>query len=82
MKERIWATMKNDQCMKCHRNLLHMPAKRGAMLAHRKVLYANQGKDYRCTDCHRNLVHNDRQFFDYKQFSAPYRASGLPNLGI
>lgn len=82
MKERIWASMKNDQCMKCHRNILHMPAKRGAMLAHRRVLYNEGGNEYRCTDCHRNLVHNDRQFYDYKQFKAPYRANGLRNLGI
>jgi cytochrome c-type protein NapC/trimethylamine-N-oxide reductase cytochrome c-type subunit TorC len=82
MRERIWATMKNDQCMKCHRNILNMPAKRGAMLAHRRVLYAGGGEEYRCTDCHRDLVHSDRQFFDYKQFNAPYRASGLSTLGI
>jgi cytochrome c-type protein NapC/trimethylamine-N-oxide reductase cytochrome c-type subunit TorC len=82
MREHVWATMKNDQCMKCHRNILHMPGKSGAMLAHRRVLYAGGGKEYRCTDCHRHLVHNDRQFYEYKQFSAPYRASGLPNLGI
>jgi len=82
MREHVWATMKNDQCMKCHRNILHMPGKRGAMLAHRRVLYAANGEEYRCTDCHRHLVHNDRQFYDYKQFSAPYRANGLPNLGI
>jgi len=80
MKEHVWASMKNDQCMKCHRNLLHMPAKRGAMLAHRKVLYASNGEEYRCTDCHRELVHNDRQFYEYKQLNAPYRANGLRNL--
>lgn len=82
MKERIWETMKNDQCMKCHRNLLHMPANRGAMMAHRRVLYADEGNEYRCTDCHRDLVHTDRAFYDYKQFNAPYRASGLQHLGI
>ncbi|WP_338668083.1 NapC/NirT family cytochrome c [Pseudodesulfovibrio methanolicus] len=82
MREHVWATMKNDQCMKCHRNILHMPGKSGAMLAHRRVLYAGGGSEYRCTDCHRHLVHNDRQFYEYKQFDAPYRASGLPNLGI
>lgn len=81
MKEHVWSTMKNDQCMKCHRNLLYMPSKRGAMLAHRKVVYANNGKEYRCTDCHRELVHNDRPFFEYKQFNAPYQANGLRHLG-
>jgi len=37
-REKAYASFKNDQCMKCHRNLLHIPNKRGAMLAHRAVI--------------------------------------------
>ena len=65
MREQAWATIKNDQCLKCHRNLLYMPYKRGAMLAHREVVYARPGYEKRCTDCHRDLVHNPKPVFTY-----------------
>ncbi len=72
-----WATIKNDQCMKCHRNLLYIPNKRGAMLAHRTVLYPRPGYEKRCLDCHRNLVHNPSPLYRYKQYQAEYRGLGL-----
>jgi len=72
-----WATIKNDQCQKCHRNLLYLPQRRGAMLAHRDVLYARPGYEKRCLDCHRNLVHNPRELYAYKQLQPPYRGLGL-----
>ena len=75
-REKAYATFKNDQCMKCHRNLLYIPDKRGAMLAHRTVLWPRQGYEKKCVDCHRNLVHNDRQYYEYKQFKKPYRGLG------
>lgn len=65
MREQAWATIDNDQCMKCHRNLLYMPDKRGGMLAHRSVVYARPGYEKRCTDCHRNLVHKPRSLYQY-----------------
>ncbi len=65
MRERAWATIKNDQCLKCHRNILYLPYKRGAMLAHRDVLYARPGYEKRCLDCHRNLVHTPRNLYRY-----------------
>ncbi|MCB2189639.1 MAG: NapC/NirT family cytochrome c [Deltaproteobacteria bacterium] len=65
MRERAWATIANDQCMKCHRNLLYMPYKRGAMLAHRSVIYPLPGYEKKCTDCHRNLVHNPKPLYAY-----------------
>ena len=77
MRSLVYATMKNDQCMKCHRNILNIPDKRGAMLAHRQVLYPREGYEYRCTDCHKHLVHVDRPYYNYKQFAAPYQATGL-----
>ena len=66
-RERAWGTIKNDQCLKCHRNLLYLPQSRGAMLAHRTVLYPLPGREKRCLDCHRNLVHVDRSFYNYKK---------------
>lgn len=74
---RAWKTIKNDQCLKCHRNLLYIPNQRGAMLAHRTVLYPRPGFEKRCLDCHRNLVHNPRPYYAYKQYGPPYRGLGL-----
>ena len=45
MREAAYASIKNDQCQKCHRNILYLPYKRGAMLAHRAVLYAQLGEE-------------------------------------
>lgn len=58
-----YQSIKNEQCMKCHRNLLYITKKRGAMLAHRSVLYPLPGCEKKCFDCHRNLVHVDRASF-------------------
>jgi len=76
-REKAYAAFKNEQCQKCHRNILYLPGKRGAMLAHRSVLYPRPGYELKCVDCHRNLVHNQRSFYQYKQFREPYRGSGF-----
>jgi cytochrome c-type protein NapC/trimethylamine-N-oxide reductase cytochrome c-type subunit TorC len=67
-REKAYASFDNEQCQKCHRNLLYIPDKRGAMLAHREVVYALPGREKRCVDCHRNLVHNSTPIYRYKQF--------------
>ncbi|UCF84838.1 MAG: NapC/NirT family cytochrome c [Desulfobacteraceae bacterium] len=72
-----YASFKNEQCQKCHRNLLYVPEKRGAMLAHRSVIYARLGYEKQCVDCHKNLVHNARQLYQYKQYRDTYRGLGL-----
>jgi cytochrome c-type protein NapC/trimethylamine-N-oxide reductase cytochrome c-type subunit TorC len=72
-----YASFKNDQCLKCHRNILNIPDKRGAMLAHRTVLYARPGYEKKCVDCHKNLVHNASPLYRYKQYQAAYRGLGL-----
>ena len=76
-REKAWTSIKNAQCMKCHRNILHIPDKRGAMLAHRAVVFARPGEEKRCLDCHKNLVHNPRPNYDYQQYRGPYRGLGL-----
>lgn len=76
-RQKAYASFKNKQCQKCHRNILYIPNKRGAMLAHRAVLYARPGYEKRCVDCHRNLVHNARQLYQYKQYRDTYRGLGL-----
>jgi cytochrome c nitrite reductase small subunit len=76
-REKAYASFKNDQCQKCHRNILYIPDKRGAMLAHRDVIYARPGYEKKCVDCHRNLVHVARPYFAYKQYQPPYRGLGL-----
>ena len=72
-----YASFKNAQCMKCHRNILHIPDKRGAMLAHRDVLFPRKGYEKRCVDCHKDLVHNPSELYRFKQFSVPYRGLGI-----
>ena len=76
-RQKAYASFKNDQCRKCHRNILHIPNKRGAMLAHRTVLYPRPGYEKKCVDCHKNLVHRARPFYDYKQYESTYRGSGI-----
>lgn len=76
-REAAYASFKNEQCQKCHRNILYIPNKRGAMLAHRDVLYARSGYEKKCVDCHRNLVHNKREYYRYKQYQTPYKGFGI-----
>ena len=75
-REKAYASFNNNQCLKCHRNILFIPDKRGAMLAHRSVLYALPGNEKKCVDCHRNLVHNQRETYAYKQFPRSYTGAG------
>ncbi|XPV76488.1 MAG: NapC/NirT family cytochrome c [Desulfovibrio sp.] len=65
MKIRARESIKNEQCLKCHRNIEYMPYKRGAMLAHKAVLYPKEGYEKKCTDCHKDLVHVNRPYYDY-----------------
>ena len=76
-RRKAYASFKHEQCQKCHRNLLYIPNKRGAMLAHRSLIYARPGYEKRCVDCHRNLVHNPKPFYNYKQYTSEYRGLGL-----
>jgi nitrate/TMAO reductase-like tetraheme cytochrome c subunit len=76
-RHKAYDSFANRQCQKCHRNILYIPDKRGAMLAHRDVLYARPGYEKRCVDCHKNLVHTARTIYQYKQYSTPYRGLGL-----
>lgn len=75
-RQKAYASIQNDSCQKCHRNIIHLPYKRGAMLAHRTVLYSRDHQ-YKCTDCHRRLVHVDRELYTYKGQTGPYRGQGL-----
>ncbi|MBW1914604.1 MAG: NapC/NirT family cytochrome c [Deltaproteobacteria bacterium] len=72
-REKAYASFKNKQCLKCHQNIMNIPEKRGAMLAHRTVLYPMEGYEKRCVDCHRDLVHNERSFYEYKQYKVVSR---------
>ncbi len=76
-RQAAYASFKNDQCQKCHLNLLYIPNKRGAMLAHRSVVYARPGYEKKCVDCHKNLVHVERPSYRYKQYQEPYRGLGI-----
>lgn len=76
-RQKAYASFKNDQCQKCHLNILYIPNKRGAMLAHRSVLYPRPGYEKKCVDCHKNLVHNERSYYRYKQYQPPYQGAGI-----
>ncbi|MFW5818585.1 MAG: cytochrome c3 family protein [Desulfovermiculus sp.] len=76
-RQKAYENMQNENCKKCHRNLLHMPSKRGAMLAHRSALYGREENERKCVDCHHHLVHVDRSYYNYKEFRGPYRAPGI-----
>jgi cytochrome c-type protein NapC/trimethylamine-N-oxide reductase cytochrome c-type subunit TorC len=80
-RENAYAAFDNSQCQKCHRNLLNMPHKRGAMLAHRAVVYARPGYEKKCIDCHYDLVHSERGLVMFRQTrKVPYQAKGLRQL--
>ena len=80
-RNNAYAAFENSECQKCHRNLLHMPHKRGAMLAHRSVLYAKPGYEKKCVDCHYDLVHSERGLVMFRQTrKVPYQAKGLRQL--
>ena len=84
-RKNAYAAFENTECQKCHRNLLNMPNSRGAMLAHRSVVYARAGYEKKCIDCHYDLVHNDKTAVMYRQYrKLPYQAKGLrvEKLGI
>ena len=80
-RNNAYAAFRNSECQKCHRNLLNMPYKRGAMLAHRSVLYARPGYEKKCVDCHYDLVHSERGLVMFRQTrKVPYQAKGLRPL--
>jgi cytochrome c nitrite reductase small subunit len=64
-REKAWADITNDRCLKCHGNILYLPYQRGAMLAHRSVLYPRPGYEKRCLDCHKPLVHTPKALYSY-----------------
>ncbi|MFO7685998.1 MAG: NapC/NirT family cytochrome c [Desulfobacterales bacterium] len=77
-RQAAYAAFENSECQKCHRNLLCMPHSRGAMRAHRSVLYAQPGHELKCVDCHYDLVHNDKTSVMFRQYrEVPYQAKGL-----
>ena len=80
-RQSAYENIENSECQKCHRNLLYMPHQRGAMLAHRSVLYAKPGYKKKCLDCHYDLVHSERGVVMFRQTRrVPYQAKGLKQL--
>ncbi|MFH1729915.1 MAG: NapC/NirT family cytochrome c [Pseudomonadota bacterium] len=69
MKKNAVLGIKNNQCLKCHRNLLYIPGNKKAYKAHKAILNPkHEGKKHRCLDCHKNLVHNDRELYFEDKF--------------
>jgi cytochrome c-type protein NapC/trimethylamine-N-oxide reductase cytochrome c-type subunit TorC len=65
-RQQAYEDIDNAQCRKCHRNILNMPYQRGAMLAHRSVLYSEPENRKKCVDCHDRLVHFPRDDYSYR----------------
>ena len=61
MQKKVHASMDNAACLKCHANLLYIQSSRGAMRAHREVLYSEAKR--RCLECHTFLVHIRRDTY-------------------
>lgn len=77
-RKRAYEDIDNQQCRKCHRGLLEMARKRGAMLAHKTVLYPRPGYEKKCVDCHDRLVHFPRDDYAYpREVRETTRPSGL-----
>lgn len=82
-RENMYAEITNETCMRCHENVLYMPTRRGAMLAHRAVVHARPGNEKKCVDCHYDLVHTEKRMTMYAQArKTPYQAKGLRTLKI
>lgn len=80
-RQDVYLEVTNAVCMRCHQNVLYMPNKRGAMLAHRSVVYARPGFEKKCIDCHYDLVHNNPGAIMYHQFrEMPYQSKGLRTI--
>jgi len=58
------ASIPNERCQRCHADLLAPGMTRGAMLAHRAVLYPKrEGYEKTCHQCHENLVHKPKAYY-------------------
>lgn len=75
-RQGMYAEVNNQTCLNCHENILDMPRKRGAMLAHRSVLYPRVGMEKKCIDCHYDLVHEPKTSINYAHYRE-YRSKGL-----
>jgi len=64
-RQAAYEDIDNSQCRKCHRDILNMPYQRGAMLAHRNVLYSEPENRKKCVDCHDDLVHFPKDNYSY-----------------
>lgn len=62
-REIVYSTMTNSNCLKCHQNILYIPDKRGAMLAHRTALFGEKGHGKSCFECHSGLVHEKKALY-------------------
>ena len=60
----VRASMPNSRCERCHADLLATGMTRGAMLAHRSVMYPKRpGYEKSCLECHEHLVHKPQAYY-------------------
>ena len=63
-QRRARSSIPNERCQRCHADLLATGMTRGAMLAHRSLLYPKRkGYEKTCHECHENLVHQPQAYY-------------------
>ena len=60
LAEKARASITNDSCMKCHKNLFPSAISKGGLIAHRALI---KGEKKKCVDCHINFVHNVKPLY-------------------
>lgn len=60
LAESAAASITDDSCKQCHKNLFPSGLPRGGFMAHTSVLKNETGK---CVSCHRHMVHQNKMYF-------------------
>lgn len=60
LAESAAASITDDSCLQCHKNLFPSGLPRGGFLAHSRIVRGEKGK---CVSCHRQMVHQNRIYF-------------------
>ncbi len=55
LAEKARNNIRDDSCVKCHKNLFPTLITKGGLIAHRAL---KRGEKKKCVDCHQNFVHN------------------------
>lgn len=62
-RQNVLDKLPNENCMKCHNDLLTKPGTSGARLAHQKVLNPSSDLKLKCVQCHEHLHERVKKIF-------------------